>query len=321
MDGMDFIKDRLSVIDKYVPRGSVVMFVDYPIHLNVGDILIMKGTEQFFRSRNYMVAHRYSMFGFPDSPKQFPPLSKNTVIVMQGGGNFGDVYLRHQSLRNRVIEHYRDNRIVVFPQTMFFRDQAEMKRTAAIFSQHPDLHFMARDRKTYETFRRRFSNNVEMCPDMAHALWRQLPQARHSGKTLYMLRRDEESAALPPGMRETDGVDWDDLCRPADRFAARLAVHSDQINAKAGAKVIPVDAAWSRYTDALFARIVRHFLRHDTIVTSRMHGHILGCLLGMKTTLLDNSYGKNSTYFQAWTSIVENCDLVAEPALPATAAM
>ncbi len=314
---MDYLKDRLSVIDQYIKPGSKVIYIDYPMHLNVGDILILKGTEAFFKDRKYDVVGRYSTFGFPEQAAHFPKLSRDTTIILHGGGNFGDIYLSHQVLRRKVVEHYPDNRIVIFPQTMFFGDQAELRRTADVFSGHRDLHFLARDQKTYDIFRREFTNTVEMCPDMAHFLWRSFPTKSYGAgagisKTLWMLRRDVEQSEIPERFRgEVDQpVDWADLCRKPDRVATRLIMRSDQINARIGRKLFPTDIAWYRFTDALVARLNRQILQHDRIVTSRMHGHILGCLLGMKTTLLDNSYGKNSTYYQAWTNRVENCDLV-----------
>ncbi|WP_026871629.1 polysaccharide pyruvyl transferase family protein [Inquilinus limosus] len=314
---MDYLKDRLSVIDKYIEPGSKVIYIDYPMHLNVGDILILKGTEAFFKDRKYDVVGRYSTFGFPEDADRFPQISKDTTIVLHGGGNFGDIYQSHQVLRRKVVEHYPDNRIVVFPQTLFFSDETELRRTAEVFSRHRDLHFFARDQRTYDVFRREFSNTVEMCPDMAHFLWRSFPVKTYGAaaaklKTLWMIRRDVEQSDLPEQFRGTveRAVDWEDLCTGPDRFLTRLILKADRINARVGRKRFPTDIAWYRFTDALVARLNRQILQHDRIVTSRMHGHILGCLLGMKTTLLDNSYGKNSTYYRAWTNRVENCDLV-----------
>jgi Exopolysaccharide biosynthesis protein len=37
------------------------------------------------------------------------------------------------------------------------------------------------------------------------------------------------------------------------------------------------------------------------VVTDRLHGHILACLMDKKHVVIDNSYGKNSTYMNQWT--------------------
>ncbi len=52
MHPMIALKKKLDVIEKVVPSGSRVIYLDIPLHLNVGDLLIYKGTEQFFGKRN-----------------------------------------------------------------------------------------------------------------------------------------------------------------------------------------------------------------------------------------------------------------------------
>ena len=38
-----------------------------------------------------------------------------------------------------------------------------------------------------------------------------------------------------------------------------------------------------------------------TVVTDRLHGHLLCVLLGIPHVVLDNRYGKNRALFEAWT--------------------
>jgi len=49
-------------------------------------------------------------------------------------------------------------------------------------------------------------------------------------------------------------------------------------------------------------RAVAAFRGADGIITSRLHGHILASLLGLPHTLRDNSYGKNRSYYDAWSA-------------------
>ena len=45
---------------------------------------------------------------------------------------------------------------------------------------------------------------------------------------------------------------------------------------------------------------VRLLSNYDLIITTRLHGHILACLLGIPNILLNNSYGKNKNFYQTW---------------------
>ena len=65
---------------------------------------------------------------------------------------------------------------------------------------------------------------------------------------------------------------------------------------------VAFERVWRRQSAAAVARAAAAFRGADRVVTSRLHGHILACLLGVPHVLRDNSYGKNSRYFHAWSS-------------------
>jgi pyruvyl transferase EpsO len=60
----------------------------------------------------------------------------------------------------------------------------------------------------------------------------------------------------------------------------------------------------SLYDTVAHARLRRGYrlLRQGrVVVTERLHGHILCMLAGIPHVLIDNNYGKNSTFFRTWT--------------------
>ena len=48
-------------------------------------------------------------------------------------------------------------------------------------------------------------------------------------------------------------------------------------------------------------RGLRLLARGETVVTDRLHGHILALLLGIPHVVMDNDYGKVGAYIAAWT--------------------
>ncbi|MDI5788788.1 hypothetical protein PO124_11350 [Bacillus licheniformis] len=52
-----------------------------------------------------------------------PPHSKGRHHCLSGGGNFGDLYPHFQQFRERVVEHYPDNRIVILPQSIYYEHE------------------------------------------------------------------------------------------------------------------------------------------------------------------------------------------------------
>lgn len=313
---MNVLKNNLSVIDDVVPHGSKVVYLDIPLHLNVGDLLIYKGTEQFFKERQYQVLARRTDQGSIKYLEENKNLAKDVIILMHGGGNFGDLYPHHQRLREKVVKDFPDHKIVYLPQTVHFKSSDELKKSAGIIRQHKNLTIFCRDTRSQEILKEHFCENVILCPDMAHSLWNVFPKQKKENikaETLWMIRKDieETNLSLLEGKPDSSKYeDWKDICTNKDRNFVRILLNLEKVNRLLSSGVVPVTALWGSYTDKLVERVNEYFMSYDVVVTSRMHGHILCCLLGVKTKLLDNSYGKNSTYYDAWTQFVPDCELI-----------
>ena len=66
-------------------------------------------------------------------------------MIGLGGGNFGDLYPRYQSLRTRVVADFPSNRIVVLPQSIHFARQEGIDARLAPLRRHSDLRIAVRD--------------------------------------------------------------------------------------------------------------------------------------------------------------------------------
>jgi pyruvyl transferase EpsO len=53
--------------------------------------------------------------------------------------------------------------------------------------------------------------------------------------------------------------------------------------------------------------------RGETVITDRLHGHILAMLLGIPHVLLDDRHGKLSSFHERWTSDVDGIHFAASP--------
>lgn len=313
---MNFLKERLSVIDAVVPHGSNVVYLDIPLHLNVGDLLIYKGTEQFFKERQYNVLARRTDKCSMKYVQESRKLSDDTIILLHGGGNFGDLYGHHQRLREQVVLNYPNNKIVFLPQTVHFKEYSNLKSSAEIIRRHKNLTIFCRDTRSQQILEENFCKRVILCPDMAHSLWNILPKQKKEDikrEKLWMIRKDIEEtnlSGLDGKPHFSNYEDWEDICSNSDRAIMKGLDNLERFNKTLTSGLVPIPAIWNNYTDGLIRRVNEYFLSHECVVTSRMHGHILCCLLGVKTKLLDNSYGKNSTYYDAWTQFVPNCELI-----------
>lgn len=310
---MQSLKDKLADITHHIPRAKPIVYLDYPIHLNFGDILILRGTERFFRDYGYQVISRASYENA--TQRLLSGITPEVTIVFHGGGNFGDLYPVHQNHREEVIRRFPHNKIVVLPQTVHFGSADAAAKSAAVFRQHRDLTLFVRDEPSLAATAGSFCDKVLLSPDMAHQLWPQpgrskqdsskqesnvleLPNAR---PTLYFMRKDMEAAnaQILFSEEECDTYDWMDFIPPWQRkiYGAILRIHRAEakLNRPLGAQQM-----WYAYCDRLSAGMTNEFDRFGEVVTSRLHGLIFSTLLGKRVRYLDNSYGKLGNYANVW---------------------
>jgi pyruvyl transferase EpsO len=276
-------------------------YVDIPVHGNIGDLLIMQGTLAFFK--------RYGLRPSLISPAfayKADWIRDDDVIVFHGGGNFGDLYSAYgmQPLREHVVASRPNNTIIVLPQTIHFSSAAEKQRSAEIFRQHRNVHLCVRDFASYG-IALEFTDHVYLLPDMAHQLYpikagTDLP----SRGALRISRTDDEKSAQHEAADVQMTTDWPALLGDSERhignFRRAMRV-SHQVGLSRMANRLLSDS-WERYSEKLVTNAINLFAKHEHVYTDRLHGHILACLMDKPNTVIDNSYGKNSTYVNAWTA-------------------
>lgn len=311
------LKQQLKHIADLISDKNDVLYFDYPMHLNVGDLLIYAGTEQFFSDYQINVRLRRCLqdFSLQEAKKYITP---NTTLICHGGGNFGDLYPMIQKLREDIVKSFPNNRIIVMPQTAYFSNEAAMKQSSAIFKSHKDCHLFARDIATYHLMRENFSQNTMLSPDMAHQLYGKLAtkvgrsHSQSAENVLYFLRKDIEKSHLEQQIRATLSADsaikdWDDILTEKDhQFELWMSRFASLAN-KFGFHFIKnfINKMWYKRSLEIIERVRKIFISYDLIVTSRLHGHIFSCLLEVPNKVCDNAYGKNLGYYEQWTKQIE----------------
>lgn len=289
---MDALRRQVLALDAVIPRGAAIAYLDYPVTNNIGDVLIMLGAECFFRANG----NRFTVSGNADNGlRRLRGHPAGAPIVLHGGGNLGDLYPGHERFRRAVVAARPDCPVVILPQTVHFRDPAEAAASARIYRAHPDLVLCVRDETSREIAQRELGlPRVVLAPDMAHLLW-PLGTGGGGDGELRLLRTDGEATAADGG-----GCDWNAVLGAPTKTAIRLlgALHRLDGRVPTG---LPLHALWCRVADRILAEATAAFAPWRRIVTSRLHGHILACLMGKETVLIDNSYGKNRAYWRAWT--------------------
>lgn len=276
--------------------------LDFPNYSNVGDSAIWLGQLAFLRA---MGIHRlrYVCDISSYSKQQLVKKIGGGIILLQGGGNFGDLWPVHQTFREQIIQDFPNNRIIQFPQTIYFREKTALDRARNVFDQHPDLTLLVRDLRSLEIARNEFKARSLLCPDMAFYLG-PLPRPGVSAYNILWLARSDKEAA--PESRshvansEIIKVDWLEG-KPATGFSELL----HQILVRYPRRLSPFQILFQRtYHSMACGQLKRgtHLLNQGRVViTDRLHAHILCMLLGIPHYLLDNNYGKVKNFYETWT--------------------
>ncbi len=296
---MDALAARHGVIAELIGVRDV-HYVDIPVHGNVGDLLIMLGTLEFFKRHRIEPKIKAGFYNYSARWAK-----ESDVIVFHGGGNLGDIYSRPQAKREEIISQLRGNRIIILPQTIHFSQQENFERALKIFRGHSDLHIFARDNLSYE-IARQMTDNAYLAPDMAHNLWRTQHFSDHKSSTadrLLVFARSDEEIGIE-NIRDQAAVDWPDIVGKRREamilwfYRVGKLLHLMKLDRFI---VGPQMKIWERFAWTLTLDALALFNSHDRVVTDRLHGHILSCLLSIRNRVVDNSYGKNFSYLNCWT--------------------
>lgn len=271
-----------------------------PYYSNIGDVLIWEGELQFLKKTKYTCLDMAS-----SSTCRFPKLSPEVIILLQGGGNFGDLWRTAQNFRLKVCQAYPDNKIILFPQTIFYMNPEQMKADARILSAHPRLTICVRDKESYRLACDHFGNTVLLVPDMAFCISSHtlevfsLPEEE---KALFLKRTDKEGYPVSFHFSEKmplDVSDWPTIEKK--NWQQRLLNGLLKLD-----RYVPVGKyvadrwAFCFFRKHLIQTGIRFVSRYKVIYTTRLHILILSVLLDKKCFVIDNTYGKNSSFYTTW---------------------
>jgi len=306
LDLKKLINDNLyDLIDE-----DYVLF-DVPEHRNIGDQLIWRGEYDFLKR----IPHKclfVSSLGYHRSPK----IDKKTIILLHGGGNFGDVWFLHQKFREKIIQEYPENKIIIFPQSVQFEDENNIKKATRIFNSHGNITLCARDLFSYELLNKHFTScKILMIPDMAFSSTLNVKNIKTRKKDLILKRIDKELASE---IDENQFLDFEVKDWPTYNmdFLEYFKKKYTSLNRRISELVLKnnknLDSFRTfgflpyRKRDNFIDIGIEFLSSYDLNISTRLHGHILSLLLGIPSILIDNSYGKNNRFYNTWLSNIED---------------
>lgn len=200
-------------------------------------------------------------------------IRKRDWICTPGGGNLGDVYPYSEEIRRVVITAFPKNKIIIFPQTVYFSDtpegMQEKQRSREIYCRHKKLLLTVRDKASLQRAAEIYDGRIKLVPDIVLFSDKREPRSVRQG-ALLCLRSDLESC-----FGETD------------RKRIEMAVTEKDLEYEY------IDHQYSfdipiRERDRYLREIMQKYQSAKVVVTDRLHGMIFAAITQTPCVALDN---------------------------------
>lgn len=257
-------------------KNKKVYFLLDQTHGNMGDQAIGYAERLFSKEnlKNYDVIST-TEYEYKNCKKYIQKLiNTNDIIVLRGGGSIGNQYISHEESRRDIINSFPNNKIISFPQTMFFSDdengKKELEKTIDIYSKHKDLTIIAREEKTYKDMCKVFNhNNVILTPDIVLYLNKVDNTIKRDG-VLFCFRDDIECALK----EENKEFIKEEVLKIYNKVNfTDMEIHkSVQIN--------------ERETE--LNKKFNQFRKAELVITDRLHGMVFATITGTPCIALSN---------------------------------
>lgn len=273
-------KSRYNQYLKNIGRTEKYLIFNAPDHGNIGDHAILFAEEEFIKDKGHksfaIVSNEIDLFikNFSDTVK------KDDFILITGGGNLGTLWEHEQNNVNKVIEKYSNNKIIVFPQTVYYSNdyhgKYRLEKDKAIYKSCSNLTFVCRDSKSFDLMKNVFKINALQTSDIVTYLNYSKEKNLDRKNILFCLRKDKEKVS-----------NEDDIKKIIQYFNEKLP----------NEKIIFVDTVFpGKFSLNKGKKYLMKFLnktkKSKIFVTDRLHGMIFATITGTPCIAMANSSGK-----------------------------
>lgn len=270
------IFNKKVIVGKDRSRCFIFLAADYG---NLGDVAITYAQKKFLYQK------------FPDHEVIEVPcgrslsllysikrgIKKEDIVTVVGGGNMGDRYFDIELLRLLVVETFKKNQIILFPQTIDYSDTKEakslLKLSQKIYPKAKNLTMIAREKVSFDKMKTFYpSVNVMLTPDIVMSL-DERKDVERDNIAILCLRNDDEKAS------GTDTI-IEEIKENLQKQGLSLLYRDTHI----GGRRYSEDEKYKRLKD-----LWDDFRRAKIVVTDRLHGMIFAYITGTPAIILPNS--------------------------------
>lgn len=148
-----YYKNNIELLKNTNKEKRIILFCT-PEHGNLGDHAIAIAQHKFLKE-NYSeikIIEITSTFYLKKKEKIKKLINKEDILIISGGGFLGSLWLNEEEIVRDIIKIFIENKIVIFPQTIFFEKndfgKNELEKSKRIYQNHKNLYITVRDKNS-----------------------------------------------------------------------------------------------------------------------------------------------------------------------------
>lgn len=272
----------------HIKKEKIFICADSAVHGNMGDQALGFCRREFLVQRCGIKPQNIIEYTARDRMRYWDFIVKYTrkqdVVCLRGGGYWGDLWLDGFTAMLDYIESFHENRIIVFPQSVYFSNTNEgrkwLKKSQMILNEAENLLFFTRDIESKRIVESVYSGiRVTAVPDTVLSYKPQCELDQNRAKVLLCFRNDKEKLDS-----------WADLVQPTlKRLNEEYFFQDTSIDLnirRLGERAEALKNIWNVFQSA------------KLVITDRLHGMIFATITGTPCLVFNNIDGKVGHEYQ-----------------------
>lgn len=297
---------QLSKVDEEMKKIKKAIVLQTPTHGNIGDQAIAYAQKEFLKLN--LPEYHYVEVVADEVLSEYAYikaiLNEDDLIFIHGGGNLGTIYPKEERIRRFIIEQFKENVVISFPQSASFSDERfgkkELEKSRNIYGEHPNLTIIARESKTLEILEKEFPNiDLIFTPDIVLYLDERNEEFKRSGITT-AFRKDGE-ISIDANFKE-------ELLKKLSESDYKLNISDTHMGYQ-----YHID---ENNREALLKEKWNEFKSSELVLTDRLHGMIFCAITGTPCIVFKNSNHKIEYSYKNWLSKYNFIYLVEDDKVP-----
>lgn len=274
--GLLYKSTRKKIIKMTKIDRPKIFYLGIPVHTNLGDlaqgVCIRRWLGKHYPERVVVEIETNAIVNTSKSVLKYIKkyYREQDFIVFQSGYTTTDLGGYADEMHREIMQTLPNGKMLMLPQTVFFKDPKNAERTSKCYNSIKDLLFLARDRVSYEMARKMFPDiSVKLFPDIVTTLIGNYSFSYKREGILFCCRNDEE------------------------KYYSNDEISSLIDNCRTICSVNKTDTTKNGHTTEIIANAKQYieneidfYAHYRLIITDRYHGTILSLVAGTPVIII-----------------------------------